>query len=241
MTFPPLYRRPSSNPVWIAFELAAGRVPDLDLARNVSETRATLRDIAGEWRTSRIDVSRGTGDTHKVNLNRIIQVLGAETPDRISKADVSALVVRLHESGLARESITKTVATLAMVLDHAEIAPNPARKVRLPEKVEEDVHPPLATHVETAYYTLPTHHRLPTLVLDATGMRITELVEHLTWGDIDEHERRWRTSKSATKTRRSRWVPVQLDVFQAVLDLVPREDRDLSRTCPNSSTNAATP
>ncbi len=95
-----------------------------------------------------------------------------------------------------------------MVLDHAEVTPNPARNVRLPEKIEEEVHPPTAAHVETVYWTLPAKHRLPTLVLDATGMRITELVESLTWGDIDEHEGRWRATKSTTKTRRSRWVGI---------------------------------
>ena len=65
------------------------------------------------------------------------------TPD-----DVAELVVSL--TGLKRESIRKTVATLATVLDHHGVAPNRARdkRVRLPQEDREEVNPPTATHVE---------------------------------------------------------------------------------------------
>ena len=144
----------------------------------------------------------------------------------MTKADVQEFVGQLHADGLARESIRKTVATLAMVLDHAEIAPNPARGVKLPEKEHEEVNPPTATHVETILRLVPRVYRLPIVVLDATGMRVGEL-EHLRWGDVDELEQRWRVSAASAKTRRARWVPVPQAVFAAVVALMPREDRDL--------------
>jgi integrase len=66
----------------------------------------------------------------------------------------------------------------------------------------------------------------PLLVLDATGPRVDEL-EKLRWGDVDEPERRWRVSQSTAKTTQARWVPVPEVVFQALVERVPREDRDL--------------
>ena len=69
-------------------------------------------------------------------------------------------------------------------------------------------------------------YRLPLIALDQTGQRVSELTS-LTWGDLDEQEGRWRVTAANAKTRAARWVPVPERVFQAVCDLVPREDRDL--------------
>jgi integrase len=68
-------------------------------------------------------------------------------------------------------------------------------------------------------------YRLPLLVLEATAMRVGEL-EALRWGDVDERAGRWRVHKVSVKTRRSRWVQVPADLFDRVLALVPREDRE---------------
>ena len=76
------------------------------------------------------------------------------------------------------------------------------------------------------YGTLPKAYRLPLVVLDATGMRVGEL-ESLTWGDVDEQEGRWRVSRANAETKQGRWVPVPEIVFEAVVDLMPREDRDM--------------
>lgn len=209
---------------WVLGELAAMRVPDVRLAAPVPVE--TLTAIAERWRTSRISVAKGTRTTHSTNLDRILPVLGERTPSAITKADVADLVVKLHDDGegLARESIRKTISTLAMVLDHAEVAPNPARGVELPELVTEEVKPPIASHVEAVLGSLPRLYRLPLLLLDATGMRIGEL-ESLTWGDVDEPAGRWRVSAARTKTRRARWVDVPDALLTAVADRVPREDR----------------
>ena len=65
---------------------------------------------------------------------------------------------------------------------------------------------------------------MPLLVLDASGMRVGEL-EQLTWGDVDEQRGRWRISKTVAKTGHARWVTVPPVLFEAVMALVPREDR----------------
>jgi len=202
------------------------RLPDLRLVQPVAPE--TLRDVTKRWRASRVDVSDGTKATHEVNAGRFLPTLGHRTPASIAPADVADLVAKLHDDGLARESVRKTVSTLAQVLDFGKVAPNPARDsaVKLPREDTAEVCPPTATHVEAVHRILAPSLRLPLIVLDATGMRIGEL-EALTWGDVDETSGRWRVSKATSKTRRARWVPVAELVFDAVTELVPREDRDL--------------
>jgi integrase len=214
---------------WIAGELAAMRVPDIRLASE--STTLTVRIAAERWRVSRVDVSEGTSATHRVNLGRIVPRLGRTAVDALTASDVAIFVGELHGEGLARESIRKTLATLAMVLDHAGVSPNPARDrrtVKLPHEVRGEVTPPTAAHVLAVHHVLPAAYRLPLLVLDATGMRVGEL-EGLTWGDVDETSRRWRVSASVSKTSRARWVPVPEEVFEAVSALVAREDRTADR------------
>ena len=198
------------------------RVPDVRLV--ASAPAETLATVAAQWRASRISVSDGTRATHVVNVGRIVPLLGDKAPAAITKADVAGLVAKLHEDGPARESIRKTFATLAIVLDHAEIVPNPARKVELPERTREDVSPPTASQIEAMFEALWQPYRFPLLVLDALGLRVGEL-EQLTWGDVDEHDGRFLISAARTKTRRGRWIDVPDVLFDQVVELMPREDR----------------
>jgi integrase len=85
--------------------------------------------------------------------------------------------------------------------------------------------PPTAGHIEAVHAALPARYRLPLLVLEQTGMRVGEL-ESLTWGDVDEPNEQWRISRAREKTRRGRFVPVDGVLFDAVMRLRPREDRD---------------
>ena len=210
---------------WLAGELAAMRVPDLRLL-GPQMAVPTLATVAESWRASRIDVAVGTAATYRVNLLRILGRLGGRRVDEITSADVAEFASVLAADGLARESIRKTLGTFAMVLDFAGIAPNPVRDrtVRLPHEARPEFNPPTAAHVRAVHRLLPPRYRLPLLVLDATGMRIGEL-EQLTWGDIDEPRGRWRVSQAVAKTGRARWVAVAEPLFEAVLELVPRDDR----------------
>jgi hypothetical protein len=181
-------------------ELAALRVPTLHVA--AESTGATLRQAAARWQASRVDVSPGTAQTYRVALNRLLPRLGDVPLERLDAQTVADLVAELHGAGLRKQTIRKTVSVLAMVLDHAGIQPNPARDkllVKMPREERRELHPPTAAHVEAVVRLLPTRYRLPTLVLDATGMRIGEL-EALTWGDVDEPRQRWRVSSAVAKT-----------------------------------------
>jgi integrase len=214
---------------YIAGELAALRVPDLRLHDAEPVTAPTLKEAAEGWRWSRIDVSEGTKLQHRSSIQLMLDRLGPSTPvAQISAADVAAAVTELAETR-KRETIRKAVNALRMTLDHAGVEPNPCDKtVRLPFQRREEISPPTAAHLLAAHRLLPSRYRLPLLVLDATGMRLGEL-ERLTWGDVDETRRRWRVSAAVSKTGRARWIDVHEAIFQAVLDLCPRDDRTPTR------------
>jgi integrase len=141
-------------------------------------------------------------------------------------ADVAELVANLCESR-RRETVRKMLLVLAMIFDHAGVTPNPARNrtaVKLPFERKSEIVPPTADHVRAVHDLLPTRYRFPLLVLDESGVRLGEL-EGLRWGDVDESRTRWRVSQSVSKTGRARWVNVAPVVVDAVMALVPRDDR----------------
>lgn len=220
-------REALARKAWLAGELAALRVPDLHLAGDAAAP--TLRSVAARWQASRVDVAPGTLATYRVALGRVLPRLGDQAVDRIDAQLVASLVADLHEAGLRKQTIRKTVSVLAMVLDHGRVQPNPARDrltVRLPREERRQVEPPSADHVEAVARLLPSRYRLPLLVLDATGMRVGEL-EALSWGDLDEPRGRWRIATS--KTGRPRWVTPPPLLLEAVLALCPRDDRHPDR------------
>jgi len=137
-------------------------------------------------------------------------------------------------SGSRGESIKPRVfgrSVFREVRPGAGITPNPARDrltVKLPRETRPELNPPAASHVLAVHRLLPARYRLPLLVLDATGMRVGEL-EALTWGDVDEPRQRWRISQAVAKTGRARWVTVQESLFNATIELLPREDRTPER------------
>jgi integrase len=133
----------------------------------------------------------------------------------------------LHGRGLKRESIRKTLSTLAQVLDFAKVTPNPARDttVKLPARRHGGGQPADRRTRRGAFAAIPAAYRLPVLVLDATGMRVGEL-EALRWRDVDERDGRWRVSRPRAKTRQGRWVPVPAQLLDAITEATPR-DRDL--------------
>ena len=235
----PTLRLAKARRDFILAELAAGRMPDLALARP-QEAAETLRQAAARWVASRVDVAEGTKHTYRVNLERVLPLLGERAVDSLTVADVTDLVAEL--GALKRESLRKTLSTLAQVLDHAELEPNPVRssKVKLPRGDRREVQPPTAEHVETVVRLLPPRYRLPALVLDDTGMRIGEL-EQLTWGDVDEPRGRWRVSAGVSKSGAARWVTPSPVLFEAVVALVAREDRTPTGACSRGSapTNSA--
>ena len=177
---------------------------------------------AGEaWLATRIDQAETTKTRHRVELKRIGALLGARPVAALEPAEVADFVVALHEQSYSRGTIRKTLQTLAMVLDHAEISPNPARdrQVRLPREEREEINPPSAEHVEAVYRRLPERHRLALLFLDWAGARVSAIDLTLV-GDYDEPRRRVRLRAATTKTRRPLWIdlpPILADAIEATV------------------------
>ena len=219
---------------WVSGELAAMRVPRIGHS-DASASAPTLAEVAERWRASRVDVTEGTAVGHRVQLARVLRLLGSRPVDEITTADVAGLVTSLHEAGRKRETIRKSLTVLAQVLDFAGIKDNPARDrihVRLPRQEREEPNPPTAGQIEAILPLMPRLYALAVLVLDATGMRVGELEEKgLRCGDLDEPNTRWRIRRAVEKGRRGRWVSLPPDLFAAVVEtLPPREDRAPDRS-----------
>ncbi|HEY3205751.1 MAG TPA: site-specific integrase [Gaiellaceae bacterium] len=215
---------------WIAGEIAARRVPDLGTLHPEVPRFPLLPEACDSWRASRIDVVMGTRTLHQVALDRVLATeLRHKRLDEISVDDAVALVAELHGVGYKRETIKKSRDYLAMVVDHYEIAPNPARdkRVKLPRERKAHVPPPLAEHVERVAETVPRHHVLPLLIVDECGPRVNELATAQV-GDLDEHRKAIRVRWTVEKNDRYRHLELPDDLFAALLATLPsREDRDL--------------
>ena len=152
----------------------------------------------------------------------------SKTRSGVTPADVAGLVACLAKKGKARESIRKSVTALAMVLDYAGIAPNPARDritVRLPLEEPTEPEPPSAAHVEAVGWLLTIPYLIALLVLDATGARVGE-IEAARVGDLDEGRQAWLVRAAVSKTRQARWVEPPTDLYDLIDQrLGPREDR----------------
>lgn len=143
-------------------------------------------------------------------------------PERITPTDVQTWITTSTLKPITRRQY---VGTLRLILDHAEVEPNPARhrSIRFPRVEHEIVQPPSSSEVRTILGELPEHWRLPVRLLCATGVRVGELA-HVTWGDVDIAESQFRIAKGKTKAAR-RWASVRADLMQQLLDLVPPDDR----------------
>ncbi len=212
---------------YVAGELAARRVPDL-ASLAPAPTRPTVATVAQSWQDSRIDVAETTKAVHRKAVAHVVAAFGNRDPASLSSAEIGAWVGDLA-GRYTRGTVQKILGALAMVLDYADVTPNPARdraKVRLPRDRRVEVVPPTARETEILVRGAAPRYRLPLIVLEATGMRVNEL-ETLRWGDVDVAGGRRRVAREHGKAGRGRWVNVPPEVFAAADALVAREDRDL--------------
>jgi integrase len=206
---------------WIESELAARRLPDLGLLTREPEPKLLFEQAALAWRDSRLDIAASTREQHRIQLDKLLPLLGERAVDELEAGDFGRVVATLHEQGVARETIRKSVGAGAMVLDHAGVNPNPARdrSIKLPREEPEQINPPSAAEIEKVFVRIPTEHRLALLWLDWSGARVSS-VDFTLVGDYDESRKRVRLRAATTKTRRALWVelhPVLAEAIQAAL------------------------
>src|SRR5207247_10840898 len=113
-------RQPLARGRWVAGELAAMGVPRLRRLE-APPSAPTLAEAAERWRASRVDVTEGTAVGHRVQLGRVLPLLGSRRVEEITPADIAQLVSELHAAGRKRETIRKSVTVLAQVLDYAGV------------------------------------------------------------------------------------------------------------------------
>jgi integrase len=211
----------------IEAELAALRAPDLRVIHE-EPTSPTFEHAARVWQASRLDVADSTREQHRIQLDKVLPLIGNRRVDELTAASFADVVATLHREGVARETIRKTLGAAAMTLDHAGIVPNPARdrSIKLPREEPEEINPPSAVHVETVFNLIPSKHRLPLLWLDWSGARVSSIDLTLV-SDYDEPRRRVRLRAATTKTRKALWVDLHPALADALEErLGPREDRD---------------
>jgi integrase len=228
----------------VAGELAAGRNP-ADTLRAPVETaeRRTFKQWADAYQSSRVDLGTASLKNMRTHLNAM-DCFADRDPTAITTADVAEWIAGLE---LAPSSVAQYVGTLRVLLDFANVDPNPARdrRVRLPAVVTEEPNPPTAKQLLAILDKLPARWVLPLVVLEQTGMRIGEAVR-LTWGDVDVAESRFRLPRRSTKTKRPRWVQVPRWLMDELEQLCPLEDRTAERRlfqitgdgCKNAMTRA---
>ena len=212
----------------IAGELAAGRNP-ADLLRAMVERppARTFRQWADAYRTSRVDVGAETRKNMRSHLLRLDATFGDRDPASITAGDVQEWVGA--NADLKPASLSRYMATLRLILDHAGIDPNPARdrQVRLPKIETAVVEPPSAEQVETIVAHVPRRWRLPLRVLEQTGLRVGELRD-LEWRDVDLVGSRFRVRKGKTQAAR-RWAAVSGWVLDEIEKTCPPDDRTPER------------
>jgi integrase len=203
---------------WLLGELAAKRVPDL---RWHESTSPTFIQAAKNWQAARVDIAASTRDQHRIQLDKLLPLIGSRRIDTLKAQDFIDVVAQLHANGTARETIRKTLGAGAMALDHAGVSPNPARdrSIKLPREEPEQINPPSAADVEKAFRRIPAKHRLALLWLDWSGARVSS-IDHTLVSDYDQSRKRVRLRASTTKTRRALWVelhPVLAEAIEATL------------------------
>jgi integrase len=213
----------------IGGELAAGRNPADLLRAMVERPRVrTFADLYDAFTASRVDVTEATKINYSTHRVRLVDLLGDRDPEKIGWQDVQTVVSSLAED-LAPLSVRNYLGTLRLVLDFADLDPNPARdrRVKLPRPEENVPNPPSATEVETIIDNAPRRWRLAIRVLEQTGMRVGELVA-LEWGDVDRAELRLRIRKGKTNAAR-RWVPIPQWLMEEIEATCPLDDRTALR------------
>jgi integrase len=227
--------RPRADVSPLLAAAAALWVADLELSAELvgiekqAQTAPTFEQAARTWRASRVDVAASTSDQHRIQIDKLLPIIGSSRIDTLDAAAFIDVVAQLHGQGVARETIRKTLGAGAMVLDHAGLVPNPVRdrSIKLPREEPEEINPPSAGDVETVYWTIPPKHQLALLWLDWSGARVSS-VDLTLVGDYDERRQRIRLRSATTKTRKPLWVELPEVLDERIrASLPPREDRNL--------------
>ena len=89
------------------------------------ETAPTFAQAARTWRAARVDVAASTSDQHRIQIDKLLPIIGDTSDRHARREEFIDVVAQLHGQGVARETIRKTLGAGAMVLDHAGVTAEP--------------------------------------------------------------------------------------------------------------------
>jgi integrase len=215
--------------------LAAGKNPKDELAALTAPIeRLSFRQWAERYKRSRVDIDTGNVEMH---LKRMTS-FDDRAPETITLADCQEWIGENSKSeenpkGLAPESLRRYLATLRLVLDFADVDPNPARdgRLKLPRGDHEEVQPPSAKQFLAILDHSPPKRRLPFIVMEQTAMEPGATAK-LAWGDVDVAEAKFRLKRKNVKGQteaRGRWVQLPRWLMDAIEGTCPLEDRTAER------------
>ena len=222
----------------IAGELAASRNPATTLRALVETTeRRTFARWAEAYTASRVDLA--STEYVEMHLKRMT-CFHDRDPFTITVADVQEWVGA--NADLKTTSLKRYLGTLRLILDHADVEPNPARdkRIRLPRGEHEEVNPPTAKQFLAILDNAPRARRLALIVMEQTAMAVGETTK-LAWGDVDVAESQFRLQRRNVKGQiasRARWVQVPRWLMDLIEDTCPLDDRTAERAVFGCTTDA---
>jgi integrase len=143
--------------------------------------RVGLAEWAERWYRTTADLKPGTRRTYRQLLdNQVLPYFGGATLAGIDRLAVREWVAVLVEGGLSASRVRNAHQILGQVLDAAvegdRLARNPAAGVRLPRRVERDMHFLTASDVEALAGAVAPGYRALVSFLAYTGLRFGEAV-----------------------------------------------------------------
>lgn len=217
----------------VAGELAAGRDPKQILVR-LAAPAAPARTVTAAfdaWIGSLLDLDPKSIRTYRSHRGRIVATFGDRDPRTITAEEAQEWVRSLTEGETAMKpkSIQAYVLTFRQVLDHEHIDPNPARGLRLPKVVRDQIRPITRTQFHALLNATPARWHLLLRVLEATGLRVGELLA-ITWGDVDWLENRVLLPASVVKgKRRAHFAQLPEPLMLELAAGTPPDDRTPGR------------
>lgn len=156
-------------------ELSQGREPSRFATPVAVST--TVKRVAERWLASRIDVSERTFTNYEISVQDILQAFGSRDPSSLGRDDIQDWVGKMS-GGVVRLRIS----TLAQILDHAGVVPNPARgtQIRKPRRARKSKFLPTAKQLAAVYAEIAkydTEKVYACRLLEHLGLRVNELIE----------------------------------------------------------------
>jgi integrase len=153
------------------------------------------------------------------------ETLGDRDPASITVPEVADWVAALSEKHKAG-TVGLYLLTFRLLLDFAQVDPNPARdpRVKKPKQVREEPNPPTAEQVEQVLAAIGAKWQLLFVTIEQGALRLGEAVS-LRWQDVDAANLRLRLPRSATKRDKARWVYLPEWLVEAIEQTCPLEDR----------------